>query len=369
MARRRKKGMSGKTYALLLTGWILILVLASVFGLSKLWEYAEEYELAQPENVMDEYVENLNASLSNDTIRETLASMDHQMQSDEECIAIIEEMLGGQVTYSRSASPGDGSLCYVLKCDSGSFGKVYLTEDKSYEDESKYGMLPWTVSREEFDFSGLYTGVQVTVPESYYVFINNNRLGEEYIVEKDIPYDVLKDYYDDYQGLPTKVTYRFDRIIGEAEMVIKDSEGKETVIDTSRDDSQYLRSCSDNEKAKLLSFGKGFCEQYYIFMAGKYDPTYGYQRLLPYVKLGSDLDERLKLAIDGLYFAHTKNVTTDSVELTDALWLADGLYLAMYTSTYTTTAADYSVEQTTDNMKLIVVETAGEYRAVSQELY
>lgn len=369
MARRKKKGMSGKTYALLLTVYVLVLVCAVAFGLSKVWDYAVEYELAQPTNVMDEYVDTLNASLSNDTIRETVASMDHEMQTDDECVEIIEEMLGGGVSYTRGPSAGDGSICYILKCDSGSFGKVYLTEDRSYEDESEFGMLPWVISGEEFDFSGLYTGVQVTVPESYYVFINGHRLDEQYIVEKDIPYDVLEEYYDDYEGLPTKVTYRFDRIIGQMEPVIKDSEGKEAVVDSGKDDSQYLRHCSDSEKASLVRFGKNFCQEYYTFVAGKYDPTYGYQRLMPYVKMGSDLDERLKLAIDGLYYAHTQGVTTDSVELTDAMWLADGLYLAMYTATYTTTAADYSVEQKSDNMKLIIVETAGEYRAVSQELY
>jgi len=369
MARRKKKGMSRKLYGILLTAYVLILVGAAAFALTKVWDYAEEYELAQPTLVMDEYVAKLNASLSNDTIRETVAAMDHEMQSDDECVEIIEDMLGGAVRYTRGPAPGDGSICYILKCDAGSFGKVYLKEDKSYESESKFGMLPWVVTGEEFDFSGLYTGIQITVPESYYVFINGNRLGEEYIVEKDIPYDVLEDYYDDYEGLPTKVTYRFDRIIGQAEPVIKDSEGKEAVIDGTQDDSQYLRHCSDREKESLLNFGKGFCKEYYIFMAGKYDPTYGYQRLMPYVKLGSDLDERLKLAIDGLYYAHTQGVTTDSVEINDAMWLADGLYLAMYTTTYTTHGADGTIEQKSDNMKLIIVETAGEYRAVSQELY
>ena len=369
MAKRKKKGLNRKAYGLMLTVYVLVLVCVAAFALTKVWDYAEEYELAQPTNVMDEYVAQLNANLSNDTIRETVSRMDHEMQTDEECVEIIEGMLAGGVSYTRGPSAGDGSICYVLKCDSGSFGKVYLTEDKSYEDDSKFGMLPWMISREEFDFSGLYTGVQVTVPESYYVFVNGHRLGDEYIVEKDIPYDVLEDYYDDYEGLPTKTTYRFDRIIGQMEPVIKDSEGQAAVIDGSRDDSQYLRHCTDSEKAALLSFGKNFCKEYYTFVGGKYDPTYGYQRLMPYIKLGSDLDDRLKMAIDGLYFSHTKNVTTDSVELTDALWLADGLYMAMYTASYTTTTASYSLEQKTDNMKLIIVETAGEYRAVSQELY
>ncbi len=369
MAKRRRKGMSGKVYALLLTVYIIILAGAAIFALTKVWDYAEEYELAQPTNVMDEYVAQLNANLSNMSIRDTVAAMEHEMQTDEECVEIIESMLSGGVTYTRAPSPGDGSICYALKCDAGSFGKVYLSEDKSYEDESKFGMLPWKIVREEFDFTGLYTGVEITVPESYYVFLNGNKLGEEYIVERDIPYDVLSEYYDDYQGLPTKVTYRFENLIGLVEPVIKNEDGQVTAIDSSRDDSQYLRQCSEKERADLQRFGEGFCKEYYIFLAGLYDPTYAYTRVQPYVKLGSDLDQRLKMAFDGLYFAHTRDVTTDSVVLNDALWLADGLYLAMYTGTYTTVTADGTVEQKSENMKLIIVEAAGEYRAVSHELY
>lgn len=369
MARRRKsKGMSRRTYFLLLTLWVIALTAAAAFGLSKVWSYAEEFEQAQPEPVMDEYVASLNANLSNETIRNTMADMDHEMQSDEECVEIIESMLSGGVTYSRGPSAGrEGSICYILKCGQGSFGKVWLREDKSVE--SQYSMYPWEIYEEEFDFTGLYTGVQVTVPESYSVWLNGNKLDEEYIIEKDIPYDVLKDYYEDYEGLPTKCTYRFDNIIGKLEPVIKNEEGQEVTIDTALDDSQYLRSCSDAELEKLQSFAEGFTERYYVFAAGLYDPTYAYQRLKPYIKTGSDLDERLKLAFDGLYFAHTKDVKTEDIKVTEAQWLADGIFLCRISAHVTTHEASGQVSEKDENMKLIIVENGGDYRAVSQELY
>jgi len=368
MARKKKR--SSKGYAIFMVAYILLVICVVSFVLSKVWDYAEEYELSQPSNTMDEYVAQLNANLSNDTIEATVAEMDHEMQSDEECCEIIEGLLSSGVTYSRGPSGGEeGVICYVLKCGEGTFGKVYLKEDLSNKEESQFGMYPWVIHREEFDFTGLYTGIEVTVPESYGVYLNGNKLGDEYIVEDGIHYDVLEEYYEDYSKLPTKVTYRFENIIGRMEPVIKDADGNEVTIDTTRDDSQYLRSCSEKEQAALLSFSEKFCQEYYTFIGGKYDPTYGYQRLMPYIKLGSDLDERLKLAIDGLYYSHTKSVVVDSVSVDNTLWLEDGLYLCMVTATFTTHAADNTVEQQTDNMKLIVVETAGDYRAVSQELY
>jgi len=364
----RKKNRGGKIYAVLMAVYIVLFLCAAGYGLTIVWAYAEEYELSQPSNVMDEYVAHLNANLSNDTIESTVASMDHEVQSNEECCEIIKQLLSGGVSYSRGPSGGDaGSICYILKCDEGSFGRVYFREDQDYKD-SKYGMLPWEIYKEEFDFTGLYTGIEVTIPESYRVYLNDNKLGSEYIVEEGIHYDVLEEYYEDYEKLPTKVTYRFENIIGRLEPVIKDADGNVVTIDTARDDSQYLRSCSEAELTKLQSFSENFCERYYEFVGGKYDPTYGYQRLMPYVKLGSDLDERLKLAIDGLYYSHTISVQTNQVTLNEALWLDDGLFLCMVTANVTTTAPT-GTEQKDENMKLIVVANGGDYRAVSQELY
>ena len=67
----------------------------------------------------------------------------------------------------------------------------------------------------------------------------------------------LEEYYEDYEKLPTKVTYRFENLIGLVEPVIKNEDGQVTAIDSSRDDSQYLRQCSEKERADLQRFGEG----------------------------------------------------------------------------------------------------------------
>lgn len=369
MAKRRRKKNGGKIYAVLLTIYIIAMFCAAGYGLSIVWAYAEEFEQSQPEPVMDKYVEELNAYQWGDTIARTVSEMDHEMQSDEECAQIIKDLLSGGVSYARGASGGvQGTICYVLRCDQGSFGRVWLEEDTSKKADSRFGMLPWRIAREEFDFTGLYTGIQVTVPESFSVYINGNKLSKDYIVEEGIHYDVLEEYYESYSGLPTKVTYRFENIIGRIEPVIKDSDGNEFTVDSTKDDSQYLRSCGDKELQQLKAFADKFAPRYYDYVAGIYDPTYGYQRIMPYIKLGSDLDERLKLAMDGLYFAHTVAVRVDEVQLNSAVWMADGIYLCDISVTVTTTGPR-ETEQKQENMKLIVLENGGDYRAVSQELY
>lgn len=362
MQKRRKKSYG---YAIFLTLYILIIIIAAAFGLSKLWGYAEEYELSRPERTMDAYVEKLNLNHWDDTIAETVSNMEHEMQSDEECSQIIKDLLSSEITYSRGAAiGGPGTLTYVLKCSDGSFGRVILAEDTSFE--SEYELFPWIVQSEEFDFTGLYTGIEVTVPESYYVFINNNPLGSEYIVEKDIHYDVLEDYYKDYDGLPTKVTYRFDKIIGKAEPVIKDQKGNIVTIDSDRDDSQFLRECTSGELDRLRTFSENFCKGYFEYTAGIYDPTYGYQRILPYIVKGSDLDDRLKLAMDGLYFSHTKSVKVENINLDNAFFMGDNIYLCEI-SADVTTFGPRGVESANESMKVIAVNDGGEYKAVSQE--
>ena len=112
----------------------------------------------------------------------------------------------------------------------------------------------------------------------------------------------------------------------------------------------------------LLSFNLAYLSKEAKKMldaAGFYDAT---------ISASSDLDERLKLAMDGLYFAHTVAVRVDDVQLNSAVWMADGIYLCDITVTVTTTGPR-ETEQKQENMKLIVLENGGDYRAVSQELY
>ena len=373
MARKKKKNSGRKTYFICLGIYVILLVVASCFGLNIVWQYADEYESSRVQNVVEEYVNHLSENLWDDSIAETIANMPHEVQTDEECAEYVKEMLSSGISYRRSSSSEGGTVVnYELICNGNVFGKIGLVEDESYADQVRFGMLPWKVLSEEFDFNALYTSVTVTVPQSYEVYLNDVKLGPEYIVEEGIKYDVLEEYYDQFEGLPTKVTYEFDNVIGTVDTKILDDNGDVFVIDETKDDSQFIKDCSQEELDKLSDFMASFLDRYFRFIAGVGDPMYSYEQLAQYMELGSELDERCKVNMDGLSWSHTTSVRVDSTTLNGAVFLGDGYYLVDVSASTTAVypgKSDTGEVVNDQSMKILVKETADEIRAISLDKY
>lgn len=368
--KKKNRKIGAIIYGVCLTLWGLLLIGASAYALREVHIYAEEYEQAQPEKAMDAYVENLRQNLWNDTIAETISAMPHEVQSDEECAALVKDMLSNGITYTRMGrGDTENSLKYALKCNGRRFGMVNIDEDKSFADKVKYGALPYKVEDAEFDFNGLYASVSATVPRTYSVYLNGIRLGDEYIIEDNIPYDVLKDYYDDFPDLPTKVTYKFDHCLGPVDVEIRDEKGNIAAIDPNRDDSQYIKPCTETQLQELAEFTAKFMDRYLTYTSGTVDPNYGYQSLSPYLLKDSDLDQRMYQAMDGLSWAHTNSITIDSIKLNNAVELGDNYFLLDISTQSTTNHTGKGNVINEANMKVIAYNNNGDIRAMSLEFY
>ena len=367
MDNTRKKNRGRRAYFICLTIYTLALSVAAVFALSIVWNFAEEYEASRPGHAIEAYVKELSENQWVDSIADTLSAMPHEAQSNAECAELVREMLSKDITYTRKA--GAGAASYALLCNGSEFGRVTLVEDQDYADRVKFGMLPWKVDTEEFDFTGLYSTVEITVPSTFTVELNGYELEEQHIVEKDIKLDVLEDYYDTVPNLPTKVTYRFENAIGELTPTVYDENGEEFLVDAAKDDSQYIVPCSDAVLARLSDFAYEFSDRYFHYITGLTDPVYGYDRLSTVMKLGSDLDERMKRAMDGLSWAHTSSLRIDSVVLNGGINLGDGFYVADVSTQTTTFQPGQGEVVGTHNMKIVVEDSANELRAHSMELY
>ena len=384
MARKKKRG--ALVYTLLLTVYTLALVVAAGYGLTLVWNYAEAYEKARPDNTMNAYMDNLRRNLWNDSVEQTIESMPHEVQSTEECKEIVKVMLSDELSYTRlpGGANGETEVSYDLLCGGKRFGKVSLIRDPSVKAKKSSINIPllgdvlseqaaWIVEHEEFDFNGLYSTVKVTVPETYGVSLNGVKLGEEYIVERDIPSDVMKDYYDQYPNLPRKVTYQYDNAFGELTPVVLDESGKEAVIDASKDDSQYIQPVDEAILGRLTEFAIPFADAYLAYSAGVSDPMYAYSKVAPFIELGGDLDLRLKQAMDGMgNWGHTTSYRFDSGSLNRATDVGEGLYILEISAVTTTTFPNHGVDGVvTDNngLTVIVHDTAGEIRAVAVTRY
>lgn len=370
MAKKRKRG--ALIYAACLLIYALILIALAAYGLKIVWRYATEYENSRPLNVIEAYVDELNENLWDESIAQTIANMPHEAQTDEECAVQVKEMLKDGVTYVRKSGSADGSrIKYSLKCSNGNeFGTVTLAEDTSKADEVEFGMLPWLIESEEFNFDALYTTVEVVAPRMFDVYVNGYRLGDEYIVESDIHYDVLDDYYEMFPDLPTKVKYRFDHAMGILEPTIRTAEGEEVIIDETQDDSQFITPCSEAQLARLSTFAAGFADRYLRFASGISDPTYAYDQLSGYIVKDSELDKYLHKAIEGMLdFSHTTSFRLDSTVLNSAIDLGDGYYMCDITAVTTITFPGKGEVENTNNMRVIAVDRDDDIRAVTHELY
>lgn len=364
MAKRKRRKIGAWIYGIFLALYAIVLAAGIYYALSKVWTYAEEYEAARPEPVIEKYVANLRENLWDDTIEETIAGMPHDFQTNEEVLAVVQSLLTDEISYSRVASSGDSStIIYNLYCGKNLFGQVTLVEDKSHASELSYDMFPWMIGDEEFYFSGLYTSAQITVPAAYSVRLNGIELSDDYIIEEGIHYNVLDDYYEAYPNLPTKVTYRAENLIGHLDFTVYDEDGNETVIDPTQDDSQFIKPVEGELLERFDSFARGFVEKYRKYSAGLYESAYGYSLLLPYVELGSDLDQRLKMAMDGQSWSHTYSVSINYVNLDNAISLGEGYYI-LEISSEATAYEEGRTSTIVQNLRVVVSDIGGEVRAI-----
>ena len=186
MSDKRKR--SKLIYWVCLLAYTVALAAICLLALKAVWSFAEQYQASMPEPVVEKYIAGLNSDLFDAGVADTIAAMPHEVQTDDECQQAVRDILNGEITYARTATTEADTNAYAICCNDSTFGTVYLkrdeTKDRNFKVYGKeislpYDLRPWVVSREEFDFTGLYTSVQVTIPESYSVQLNGHTLGKE----------------------------------------------------------------------------------------------------------------------------------------------------------------------------------------------
>ena len=355
----RRRGLLGKfIYTLLLLAYMAFLAFTAFTWLERVNDYAEQYELSRPQKAVDAYLETLNRDLWNEGMERAVQAMPHETQSDAEIKAFVQSNLTGGITAVRRSGASDaGTLSYSLRCNNREIGTMSIIEDQNYRGKVnlnempwklvsrflpgilEWGLKPWTVYTDSFDFSNLYNSFEITVPGTYTVYLNGTQLGSEYIVAEGIHYDVYEDYYYDLPMLPTKVTYRFDNVIGDVQAEIRDEDGNPVTIDPTRGDVQFVKPVDDETQQRILNLVHPFTDKYLAFRSGAGDDGLALSALKPYIIPNSDVDKRTKDAMDGRGWAHTSSYKMTDFQFNGILPLANSCYVCSVTATtdtYTT---------------------------------
>ena len=359
-AKKREKRRTAAYWIFLIL--YTIAIFAAIFWfLGDRWKYAEEYEKAQPGHVIDEYMNTLNSERWNSTMEAAAAAMANEFQTPKECVSIAKKSLEGDFTKNKVASDSTTEMSYDIICGRRKIGTVHMQVDNYAPTE--YGQQPWMITGDEFNFDYLRSSASAVAPATYTVKLNDVPISSSYITESGMQYDVLAPYYEDYQGLPTKVRYEVSNLVGDLEPVIYNENGEVFVYDESVNDSQYMVPCSAEELAELKAFTDLFIEPYAQYFGTKWvDSNFG--GLMQYVKKDSDLHEIMKGFLDGASWIHTYSIVLNNYEFQGAFSLGGGFYVIE--AQYETTAyADYKTVNESVPVKVIVLKDETGIHAVA----
>lgn len=336
--------------------YAVVFLVAAGVGLRIFWDFIGAYEASRPDNTIEAYVSQLTAEDIADACSGLITQVDTNIQSEEECRQVIMDALNGKITYAKKTSEcTDTQMVYALRCGSKLVGAVTLNTAEVDE----FGFSHWVVGQQQFDLSFLLGDpVSVTVPADFGVLVNGKRLDQDYITVEDIRYEVLDDFYDDYQ-LPVMVTYEAGPFLGSVTLETVNAAGEPVAIDETTDYSRFLDNCSEGDRNRLSDFANTFLARYVAFTGSAHKSSQNnYAKLLPYVVIGSDLHQRMSMALDGLGWAQSKGDTLVSITYHCFTSIGDGKYICDASYEVDTSGRE-GVVRTTSNVRFVIVDLPG----------
>ncbi len=338
--RKKKTKVGAIVYAVFLVLWTAALCVGVYFLWKTVWTFGGYWEAAQISPKVDAYMEKFDYQMwasGENSFKQTISAMEHPFQTDEQCVEVLREIMTDEVRCVPSVGDTGGTRRnYNLLSGRNKFGELTVVQHPFVPQENsllnwvieKYSLYPWEVEGVQFYLDGLYSSVEVTVPSNYKVLLNDHLLNDDFIMERGIHYNVLDQYYETYEGLPTKVRYRADKIFGRVNIQILDDKGQPFEIDPEKDDSQFIEPVSEALLERFDRFNQKFTKMYLEFCSGTGQMWYEYAQMKAFVIKDSDLDDRMLRMIDSyMGWQHNTNFNFDGCTLNGATHLGGTIYV------------------------------------------
>lgn len=360
MAKAGKKRHSSLRFLLGMLFYALLVVLLIAVGMRLFWDYIDEYEQTRPQNAMAAYMQSLDEEHIRALSADFIAGLDPEIQSLEESQQAVFQTMR-DLRYARKGSEsGQYRTVYIVSNPERELGRVVLTKPE----DPRFGFSHWSVEEESYDFSWLLGSDEITVPDNWTVTVGGNTLGSEYVVQTQIPYAYLRDFYGK-EGLyvPSMCTYRIENYVGSAPFTVYNNRGEMVTRDESWGEDLFLDNCTEEQKAAVTAYVGDFLPRYIQCLSNSNHSAYeNYTAIQPYVLSGSDLDRRLYEAISGLQYAHSKGDTIESVRYERIIELGGGQFLTELTYELDMVGYDGHVK-TTNHAQLLMQQTEAGLKA------
>lgn len=334
--------------------YAVVFLALTAYGLKEFWKFIDAYEQSRNSIAIDGYMEKVTEDYLCDQAAELIATIDHNIQSEEECREVVRNTVAEGVRYARkSAECTDTREVYVLRSGKQVVGQFVIEAQAADE----YGFTPWKVTEESFDFSFLVgEPVSISAPENFPVYVNGTQLDSSYVTASGMEFTDLEEFYEDFD-LPTIVTYEAGPFLGNFPMEVTDPDGNPVTIDESTDMNGFLDNCTEEEEESLRLFMEDYIERYVGF-AGLANGTLmdNYRNLLEVIVEDSVLASRLHESLQGQAYAHSQKDDVMSIEYHHIIRIEEGRYICDVTYLVDTINQHGNI-QTTNNIKVVVVQT------------
>ncbi len=363
----KKKKIRFPWLLLFMVLYAVAFLVATRHGLEWFWGYIEAFERSQPEHAIEAYMEQLSEENLYAGSAELITQLDSNLISEAECRAMIDGAVAEGITYARNRKESTAEKnVYMLLSGDRTIGKV-ITEPGEAD---AHGFRVWSATEESFDFSFLMgAGSSITVPHHLTVRVNGTALDESYITQTDIHYTSIREYYDEFEGLPYMVTYQTPAVWGEQELIVTDAEGNVVTIDENTDMESFLYTCTQDEIDRVHTFATDFIDQYMTFISCSNEVRkQEYKELIDYIVDGAALEDRMYEAMDGLQWVTRQNAELISMTVNSCIPLGEGRYLCDLTYVSETTKFTGRSEDVT-NTKIILVVSGKKLLAESMQNY
>ena len=322
---KEKKKSKWVRFLLGMVIYALIVLIAASVGLKKLWDYAENYESSLPSKKIAEYVSTLNETHVKKLALDFVSTLDHNVQSEKDSLAVIWKCFVGGVQYELlSTDSENNTMTYEIRNSEHALGRVTIIGIEGDE-----GVKTWKLVSEEYDFSFLLNSETFIVPEHWVVFCGERRLGVQYIVDPRVEYSFLSEFYGNSYPMPYLAKYEISNYVGDPKIRFFDADGVERARFTFTDGKDQMLRCSGSILHEIESFTEDFVPRYVNCLSNiSRNPTMNYQRIAPYIVPNSEIDQRLKAAIKGQVFAQSRGTEIGDVRIHEVFNLENEYYIA-----------------------------------------
>lgn len=353
--KKPQKQRKGWGFAIFMILYALVVLAAAAWGLSKFWDYMDAYEHSRIKNTMDAYMEEVTPQYVCDRSGDLIDSIDHYLQSEEDCKQVILDFLSGGITYARKTSEcTDTCTVYVLRSGGKVIGQVELVP----QDEARYGFTPWVVKGDSFDLSFLIgSPATITVDHTMQVYAGSVLLDNSYVTETGLEYEAVEDFYGELE-LPYKLSYTAGPILGQTVLHAMDADGNILTITQESDLDPYLNNCTEAVHAELDAFNQDFTNRYVRYLTSRKDNRqHNYEQLMSLLVDGSSLEMRVSNAYEGLEFGQSQSDTIVRFSSNHIIDLGNDKYLCDITYEVDSLGRDGELHRSVNNAWLFLVRT------------